>query len=361
MEEDLARTIRRFEQAQQIAHLGHWDADFATHTSSWSDESYRIYGIEPATVAPSEELFLSFVHPDDRDRVQSVMQMGLKALKSFSFFHKIVRNNGDVRHLYSVAQFEFDKNNCPTGLYGISLDVTELTEKERELKRANNELETFIYRANHDLKSPIASILGVVNVAKAEIAETKSLEYFDIIGNIAAKQSKMLENLTNVMAIRNRTMVITSFSFVGLVKEVAQVFQKLPLHKGVTVEITADSTFEITSDRDLWREILHHLVENALIHNVHNSLDKWVGIKLTIVNAGFFEIEVADNGIGMAEAVTNNVFDMFFRGNSTSMGTGLGLYLVKNALSRLGATLSVSSSVGKGSVFKIVAPAVRLV
>jgi PAS domain S-box-containing protein len=356
MEEDLSTTIRRFEQAQQIAHLGHWEADFATQRSTWSDEAFRIYGIQPGTVEPSEELFLSFVHPDDRERVQATMQMGVQTLKSFSFFHKIVRTNGEVRDLYSMAQFEFNKDNRPVGLYGISLDITELTEKERELKRANSELETFIYRANHDLKSPIASILGMVNVARDEIHDAKSLEYFTIIGEVAAKQNKMLENLTNVMAIRNRSLTITSFPLTVLIKEVVHAVRQFPSQEGVLIDIEADNPFEITSDRDLWREVLQQIIGNAILHNSHKNEEKWVGIIVRSSNAGFLEIEIADNGIGMSETVTDNVFHMFFRGNSTSMGTGLGLYLVKNALKSLRATLSVTSSAGHGSAFRIMAP-----
>lgn len=359
MEEDLARTIQRFEQAQQIAHLGHWEADFATQKSTWSEESFRIYGIQPGTVEPSEELFISFVHPDDRERVQAAMQAGIRTLKSFSFFHKIVRNNGEVRDLYSVAQFEFDNTNRPTGLYGISLDVTELTEKERELKIANNELETFIYRANHDLKSPISSILGLVNVAQAEIHDAKSLGYFNIIGSVATRQNKMLENLTNVMAIRSRRLSITSFSVEGLAKEIVQTFQKLQAYHGATLEVTSSGVADITSDRDLWREVLHQLIDNALLHNNHENTDKWVGINIRSTNAAFFEIEVTDNGMGMSDAVADNVFNMFFRGNSTTLGSGLGLYLVKNALKSLRATLSVTSTADRGSSFRITAPAVH--
>jgi len=159
-EESLELTLSRFKQAQQIAHLGHWELDFETGKTTWSEETFRIFGMEPNSVEPSEEVFLNLIHPEDLEMVKTEIDRSRQALATFAVYHRIVHHHSRVRVLLSVGQYEFDKSEKPLRLYGICLDVTELSEKEKKLEEVNKDLETFIYKSSHDLKSPIASILG---------------------------------------------------------------------------------------------------------------------------------------------------------------------------------------------------------
>ncbi len=139
-EETLVRTQVRFQQSQQIGHLGNWEVNFATNNSIWSDEAYRIYGLIPGDHNLSIEDWLSFNHPDDQEFVQQMLERSGATLNDLSFQHRIIRKDGEVRYIYSHSRYELDKTGKPVGLYGVALDITEIKLAEAEKEKLKNEL-----------------------------------------------------------------------------------------------------------------------------------------------------------------------------------------------------------------------------
>ncbi|MEO6723553.1 MAG: PAS domain S-box protein [Ferruginibacter sp.] len=131
----------RLHQAQAIAHLGSWEVDLATGIITWSEEALRIHGLAPGESSQSYESWLSFVHPEDLDRVMKVRKEAEATLNDSSFFHRIVRKDGTVKSVFSTAQFEFDHSGKPIYLYGITHDMTELIEAEEELRKSESNLQ----------------------------------------------------------------------------------------------------------------------------------------------------------------------------------------------------------------------------
>jgi PAS domain S-box-containing protein len=353
-EDDLVRLLRRFEQAQQIAHLGNWEVDLTSLKISWSAEMFRIYGIEPYSVEPSDELFLSLIHPDDIERVKSASPQGMQALKPFSFHHRIVYPSGNIRHLFTVGRYEFNPSGEPATLHGISLDVTELVEKESKLKQANQELATFIYKAYHDLRSPIVSVLGLVNVANNDTEDERSLKYFSMISSVAEKQNKMLLSLINVMEIREREPIIAT---VDLNELLSKVLDTLKLLEGFEkVEFKINCYGKVQTDEQMLFRIICNIVENSILYRDSNRATSEVIISSNTDDQGNLTVEIADNGHGIADEAMPRIYDLFFRGSDLSKGSGLGLYMVKNAVAKLGGSISVSSKVNSGSTFRVIIP-----
>jgi len=354
-EEALELTLSRFKQAQQVAHLGHWELDFATQKTSWSDEAFRIFGMEPGSIAPSEEVFLNYIHPEDIEMVRTAIENSRRLLIPFSVYHRIVLHTGVVRNLLSIGQYELDKSEKPLRLYGISLDVTELTEKEKMLERANKDLETFIYKASHDLRSPIASILGLINVARAEIKEKKALNYFTMVNEVALKQNKMLLNLIKVMSIRGHNLLPQSVEINEVLKQVLQSQKLMSEHKKVKFIIHQEVNDTVFTDREMISTVLFQLIENSILYSREH--DPETHIHISKDKHGNYILEVSDNGIGMSEESVNKIFDMFYRASILSRGSGLGLFLAKTAVEKMGGSIDVSSTIKEGSTFTIKLPA----
>lgn len=132
-EQELVRSESRLARAQQIAHMGSWELNFATNIVRWSDEACNIYGLAPGQNLQSFETAVSFIHPEDADIELYKVGSFRNSLSDFSSNYRIVRSNGSVRHIYSESKLEFDLNGKPTGLHGIMQDVTEKDLLDREM------------------------------------------------------------------------------------------------------------------------------------------------------------------------------------------------------------------------------------
>ncbi len=132
-------SISRYNQAQKIAHLGSWHVNFDTGEAIWSDETLNIYGLPASASLQSYESWLSFIHPDDVDRVLSIVSRSQRELQSSSYYHRIIRPDGTIRHLHSQAHFEFIDGR-PVGLYGMAHDITEVIEVKEALRQAQENL-----------------------------------------------------------------------------------------------------------------------------------------------------------------------------------------------------------------------------
>jgi len=138
-EEKLAQSELLLNKAQQIAHIGSLEVNLETRKEVWSQEIYRILGLLPEEVEPSREMLLSFIHPEDVGFVKSNIEQARKGLRDMSFFNRIIRKNGSVRHIYFESKYEFDKQNNPIKINDIIHDITEkvLADQEKEFDRKN--------------------------------------------------------------------------------------------------------------------------------------------------------------------------------------------------------------------------------
>lgn len=138
-EAKLAQSELLLNRAQQIAHIGSLERNLETHKEVWSQEIYRILGLVPEEVEPSSEMLLSFIHPEDMAFVKSNIEQGRKELRDMSFFNRIVRKNGIIRHVHFESKFEFDKQDKPIKIHGIIHDITEkvLADQQKEFDKKN--------------------------------------------------------------------------------------------------------------------------------------------------------------------------------------------------------------------------------
>lgn len=130
---ELEHSERRLKQAQTIARVGSWEVNFATNVSVWSDEAYNIYGIQPGDHRLSYEQWRSFIHPEDLAGFEAEMKRHRETLGKSSHKHRIVCEDGTVKHVISESRFEFNEAGQPVGLYGVVHDITERIKAESEL------------------------------------------------------------------------------------------------------------------------------------------------------------------------------------------------------------------------------------
>lgn len=231
---------------------------------------------------------------------------------------------------------------------GFKRTEKELINKNEELKKINAELDNFVYSVSHDLRSPLLSIKGLLGlILHSHLVSDEVAGYLKMaetsINRLDGTIKDILEYSRNA-----RTEVLQQE--VDVQKLCEFVFQDLrdDANPPITLKTKITGSYKITTDRNRLGALLKNLMSNAIKYAKPNHPDAYV--EVVFINHGkFFECFVNDNGIGISEEYQSKVFDMFFRGHAASSGTGLGLYIVKEIVQKMGGTISLSSSLGEGT------------
>lgn len=235
---------------------------------------------------------------------------------------------------------------------GIVLDITENKKQLIELRRLNHELDQLIYHSSHDLRSPLTTIMGLVNLIHMDKPSSTVCEYTDMIGERVAHLDNLLKDLVSITYHSKACIESEEFRFGEEVQNIlADLVAATPK---VNVFLSEPDNDVFCTDPVRMRTILKNLLSNAFkFHNPMRS-NPYVKVQLA-ANEDLICIEVVDNGIGIPEAYQKNIFEMFYKANATK-GTGLGLYIVKLLVDAMGGTLAVESTEGLGSTFRVILP-----
>jgi PAS domain S-box-containing protein len=240
------------------------------------------------------------------------------------------------------------------GIYGVYIDITDRKKVEEELKIRNAELDNFVYKVSHDLRAPLSSVLGLVNLSRIQGNTDDLLEYIRIIGD----KVQALDNfIGDVLSHSKNLKMEVEISRVDLLKIIDQTFKDLLYLEGSdqTRHIVKIDGIDFYSDR--WRisEIFRNLISNSIKYRKPGSDESEIIIKINVDHL-CADISFADNGIGIKEANLKRIFEMFYRATNQGEGSGIGLYIVKNAVEKLGGQIKVASSPGQGTRFHILLP-----
>lgn len=245
-------------------------------------------------------------------------------------------------------------DNETIGIYGVYVDITERKRVEEELKIRNGELDNFVYKVSHDLRAPLSSILGLVNLAKLPGNTDNPMDYIDIIGSKVEHLDHFIGDVLSHSKNLKMEVTVMKVDFAKIINETFADLNYLEGAKEIRQIIKVDG---IDFYSDPWRiaEILRNLISNAIKYRQLDEVLPEIGIKINIDHLRA-EIIFADNGIGINEENLERIFEMFYRATEQSDGSGIGLYIVKNAIDKLGGQITVASRVGQGTRFAILLP-----
>lgn len=251
-------------------------------------------------------------------------------------------------------------------------------ERTKALKSANEELDTFVYRSYHDIIGPISRIQGLCYVATLEIKDPAALEYLTMLRENSDKAKITLLRVLSIYNIRNHEVKTENLDVMELIYSITAQFEKQ--FRNIKLEIEYENEFFpiIKTDQELLRTALSNLIENSVKYSRYEN-DSYIKISLKkdsefasgeetfsstsdlILIPGIrrmpsVSIRISDNGIGIVKDAREKVFSMFFRGDVKKSGTGLGLYLSKLAIQRLGGTIYYQHNESLESIFEVKLP-----
>jgi signal transduction histidine kinase len=222
-----------------------------------------------------------------------------------------------------------------------------------ELLKLNNELDHFVYSTSHDLRSPLLSIMGIINLMKKEFPEDLYVKH------IEASVVKLDNYVTNIVnySRNNRVEVIgEKIDFQNMVSDIRESLSYLDGSRLVNLEFQYKGDDDFYSDHARLTMIMKNLMSNAF--QFFDATKKPYLLIDISIEKGRAEIRVEDNGIGMKDEIKSRVFDMFFRGTDRSKGAGLGLYVVNNAVQKLNASINMKSLPGVGTIIHVSVPSI---
>jgi signal transduction histidine kinase len=234
-------------------------------------------------------------------------------------------------------------------------NLMQLQEKNVELEKINFELDRFVYSASHDLRSPLTSILGLLNIMREEVSDAGTIHLVSLMEESILKLDNTIRDIVAYSRNNRTNITIEPIGLKLLVEEIVGNLRYLETSEfKIPEQIQIKNEIVFLGDRNRIQIILNNLLANAIRYR-HPARKPEVIVE-AILKGQFVQITVKDNGIGINDKHIGKIFEMFYRTSDTSSGSGLGLYIVKETINKLNGSIDVVSLVNEGTTFTIVLP-----
>ncbi len=301
--------------------------------------------------------YFSWVHPDDLAASHSV-EAHLKVGKPFQCDLRLRTKSG------AYKWFQDSGVPKPDGLtmVGSLIDIDErkkteeqLTLRNAQLAKTNEELDRFVYSASHDMRAPLSSILGLIFIAEKTSSPDEIKDCFDRMKSRVGVMEGFIRKLTDYSRNSRLQIDFKELHLHDLIKEIVDPLVYSFNRGKIDVQNRVTSDLSIYSDPHRLGIILNNLFANAINYSDELKAKREIIIE-SIQEETNWSLIVRDNGIGISKEHLPRIFEMFYRASDISEGSGLGLYIVKETVNKLGGTISVQSKVGEGSGFTVTLP-----
>lgn len=236
-----------------------------------------------------------------------------------------------------------------------SRDNLEKTLEELEIR--NFELDQFVYKVSHDLRAPLTSILGLVNLSKLDSGNAERLMgYIELIEKSTLKLDKFIKSLLEYSRSGRADVVTEKIDFEAMVNECIEDLKFMKNYDRLKRDITIKGSQDFYSEPLRLRIILNNIISNAIKYQNTSVEKSFLSIEINLSASDMAKLTFKDNGIGIAQEYKNEVFNMFFRGTENAEGSGLGLYIVKQTVDKMKGRIMLESSYGKGTQIELQVP-----
>lgn len=232
----------------------------------------------------------------------------------------------------------------------------EVNGKNTHLEKTNAELDRFLYSTSHDLRSPLSSIKGLVNIARLETTDDKIQKYFTMMIDRVDKLDFFIKDIIDYSKNARTEIHPEPVDFDELVTEITENLKYIEGAESIRFQPQIRLTHQVNVDRNRMSIVLNNLMANAIKYHDPQKAEQWINVAVSNSD-GTIKVRVSDNGMGIEREHHERIFDMFYRGTFHSKGSGLGLYIVRETVAKMNGTITLESTPGEGSSFLISLPA----
>jgi PAS domain S-box-containing protein len=355
-EEKLKQSESQLAEAQRLAHIGSFDWDLRSNTVTWSDELYRIFGLQPGEIEVAGDA-MTFIHPEDREFVLSTVKSSVKNIEPYSFYYRVLRSDGDERIVHSRGHIMSDEHGEPIRVFGATQDMTELKRAEEKLKTTSEQLRALsaslqyareeegirIAREIHDeLGSALSSLRWDLEAVEKIFTEPGKQSQVPALRTKIAAMLGLTDTTINTVrriASELRPSVLDDLGLVVAIKWQAQQFQD---RTGIIVDCDCpvdDVHLNQEQSTAVFR-IFQETLRNILRHAQATRVD------VTMVDeGGALVLTIRDNGRGITEG-------------ERSGPLSIGLLGMRERAHLIGGELDITGTKGEGTAVTVRLPMV---
>ena len=393
---DLRESERKLAEAERVASVGYIDRDSVAKRVSLSAETSRILGLplEQRTddLDRWNELWLQRIHPDDRARIAAAYDEIWRNGRHYDQEYRVVRPDGEVRVVHSRADLMRDAEGQVVRMLGTMQDVTERKAAEAELENYRHHLEdivavrtrelaeardaaeaanraksVFLSNMSHELRTPLNAILGFAQVMEADVrmpADQRS--NLDVIARSGRHLLSLINDVLEISRIEAGRLKAqpVAFDLPELLDSLHEIMSVRAASKGLALKLSAAPRLPhyVVGDAGKLRQVLLNLLSNAVKYTDEGEIEL-----AACAHAAGGQVQLAfsvrDTGVGIAAADLERIFQPFYQtdyGIAVGEGTGLGLTISREYAQLLGGSITVESTPGKGSTFRLEVPVTPL-
>lgn len=372
-EEELTKSLERFNLANQATFDVIWDWDIKTGFIWWNENFKTLYGYWDEDTNPGLEFWLTRIHPEDVNHVKTGIQMALDSDQTiWSDSYRLLCKDGSYADTEDRGYIVRDLQGNPTRMVGAMHDITDKKNYEKELVKAKLKAEesdrlktAFLANMSHEIRTPLNGILGFSDLLKTpDLSDDEQHEFVDIIKKSSDRLLNIVNDILDISKIEAGLMELnlTKSDVQLLIEYIYSFFKPQAEKKDIKFSykkgLAAKELF-INTDSEKLIAILTNLVKNAIKFTDEGSIE--FGYK-TVETNNYLSLQffVKDTGIGIPKGRQAAIFEPFIQSDIADkrafQGTGLGLSIAKSYIEMLGGNLWVESKVGQGSKFYFTIP-----
>jgi PAS domain S-box-containing protein len=373
--QDALRTSEAYlAEAQRLTHTGSWARDYATYKILyWSEETFRILGLDPRLGLPDDEYSMRIMHPQDRDRVIELRKKAMREKADFATDYRITMPDGTLKHLHVIGHPAFNENGEVHEYVGTLVDVTERNRAEEERERLRN-LEADLAHINrvttmgelaasigHEIRQPIAAAQTNAQTCLRWLARDEPE-----IEEAREAVSRIIQDVTRASEIINRIRILfkkgepqrEGVDVNEVIHEMISLLRGEAGRHGISIRTElAEDLPGITADRVQLQQVFMNLMLNGIDAVNERNAPGDLTINSRVDPDDQIVISVSDTGVGLSNESAEKCFDAFF--TTKAQGTGMGLSISRSIIESHGGRLWATSNSDRGATFQFTLPIQR--
>lgn len=347
--------------AEEVADIGHWRFDVETGSLYWSPTMFRIHGHD-ASHTPTVESMIHDFHDDDREKFRILFDHVVAKKESFSFAFRIVRPDGEIRHVHGKIRYEADADTV-TGLFGVVNDVTEYTEMRERVIRQDRLVTTGTLASGvgHEINNPLTYLSSNIDFVIDELRTIaggspagRMKEIVKILGEAKEGAERIRKIVLGLRAFAREEVTVVPTDVVGSL-ELSVNMAMYEIRQRASVVYDLMDVPPVMADDSRLSQVFVNLLVNAA--QSFETKDPQIN-KVTVRTRRIGDrvcIDIEDNGPGIPDAILPRIFDPFFTTKPIGEGTGLGLSICQSIVTSLGGDI-VCSRLTRGTGFRVCLP-----